>query len=801
MGTNKNQPSLVSKDLDYAKDSITHKFMTDMSGSLPDRDKCRQMIADPYYNLHAFTPVLETGCLSPDELMAGLLERMRTYHPSDDLSMIEKAYETASKAHEGQMRKSGDPYIVHPLWVCIILASLEMDRETIMAAMLHDVVEDTAYNEDSIRESFGDDVARLVDGVTKLGQIDYSSDKLEAQAQNLRKMFLAMAKDIRVIVIKLADRLHNMWTLQYMKPAKQIEKAEETLDIYAPIAGRLGIYKIQSELEDTSLKFLKPDIYNSIIEQLEEYHSQRDKFINKTVGDVAKHMEEAHIKADVFGRVKHVFSIYKKMVQQEKTSIDEIYDIFATRIIVETVQDCYAALGTIHDLYTPVPGRFKDYIAMPKPNMYRSLHTTLIGEEGKPFEVQIRTQEMHRIAEYGIAAHWQYKESGGSDEQASESGEDAKLTWLRRILEWQQDTSDNKEFLSTVKGDLDLFAGDVYCFTPQGDVKTLPAGSTPIDFAYAIHSAVGNKMVGARVNGKLANIDYKVQNGDRIEIITSQNTKGPSRDWLKIVKSTQAKSKINQWFKKEFKEENIVKGRAMLEQYCREKRCDLNDLLEPAYMETVMKKYGFKEWDAVLAAVGHGGIKEGQIVNRLRQAYRNDHKNEYLEEQVKNLDKSGKNAEEHVLRSKSGIIVKGVGDMAVHFSKCCNPVPGDEIVGFITRGRGLSIHRTDCTNVMNLSEQERARLIPAEWADIPKEGGSYSVDIIIYARNRKGLLMDLAKVFVENGVDLKSMNIKVNKQNVASINAGFEVQSRSDVRDISQKLRKISDVIDIQRPR
>ena len=801
MGTHKNQPSLVSKDLDYAKDSITHKFVTDMAGNLPDRDKCRQMITDPYYNLHAFTPVLETGCLSPDELMAGLLERMRTYHPSDDLSMIEKAYETASKAHEGQMRKSGDPYIVHPLWVCIILASLEMDRETIMAAMLHDVVEDTAYNEDSIREAFGDDVARLVDGVTKLGQIDYSSDRLEAQAQNLRKMFLAMAKDIRVIVIKLADRLHNMWTLQYMKPEKQIEKAEETLDIYAPIAGRLGIYKIQSELEDTSLKFLKPDVYNSIIEQLEEYHSQRDKFINKTVGDVAKHMEEAHIKAEVFGRVKHVFSIYRKMVQQDKTSIDEIYDIFATRIIVETVQDCYAALGTIHDLYTPVPGRFKDYIAMPKPNMYRSLHTTLIGEEGKPFEVQIRTQEMHRIAEYGIAAHWQYKESGGSDEQASESGEEAKLTWLRRILEWQQDTSDNKEFLSTVKGDLDLFAGDVYCFTPQGDVKTLPAGSTPIDFAYAIHSAVGNKMVGARVNGKLANIDYKIQNGDRIEIITSQNTKGPSRDWLKIVKSTQAKSKINQWFKKEFKEENIVKGRAMLEQYCREKKCDLNDLLEPAYMETVMKKYGFKEWDAVLAAVGHGGIKEGQIVNRLRQAYRNDHKNEYFEEQVKNLDKTGKNMEEHVLRSKSGVIVKGVGDMAVHFSKCCNPVPGDEIVGFITRGRGLSIHRTDCTNVMNLSEQERARLIPAEWADMPKEGGSYAVDIIIYARNRKGLLMDLAKVFVENGVDLKSMNIKVNKQNVASINAGFEVQSRSDVRDISQKLRKISDVIDIQRPR
>ena len=787
--------------VDYATDSITHKFVTNKQGTAPDKQKCLLMVTDPVYNLHAFPSVIEAECLTPEELCDALIDRIRRYRPLSDLSLVRRAYEAASAFHRDQKRKSGEPYIVHPLWVALILASLEMDRETIAAALLHDVVEDTKTEEDELNEYFGEEIVRLVDGVTKLGQIDYSSDKVEAQAQNLRKMFLAMSKDIRVIIIKLADRLHNMWTLQYMKPEKQIEKAEETLDIYAPIAGRLGIYKVQSELEDMALKFLKPEEYNSIVQQLEEYHAQRDQFINNTVADVARQMDEAGIKCEIFGRVKHVFSIYKKMVQQNKKTIDEVYDIFATRIIVGSVKDCYAALGTIHDLYTPVPGRFKDYIAMPKPNMYQSLHTTLIGNEGKPFEVQIRTQEMHRIAEYGIAAHWQYKESGGSDEKALEEGENAKLTWLRRILEWQQDTSDNKEFMNILKGDLDLFADDVYCFTPQGDIKTLPAGSTPIDFAYAIHSAVGNKMVGARVNGKLANIDYKIQNGDRIEVITSQNTKGPSRDWLNIVKSTQARSKINQWFKKEFKEENIVKGKAMIEHYCKEKAYDLNKLLKPGYMNAVMKKYGFKEWDAVLAALGHGGIKEGQIVNRLRQAYRNDHKNEWLEDQVRKVEETGRNTGDHVLKSKSGVVVKGVGDMAVHFSKCCNPVPGDEIVGFITRGRGMSIHRTDCKNIMGLTEQERSRLIPAEWVDNEqREGGAYRVDIVIYAHNRKGLLMDIAKVFVENGIDLKAINIKVNKQDIASIESGFDVNGRDEVQEIMGKLRQVTSVIDIQRP-
>ena len=489
------------------------------------------------------------------------------------------------------------------------------------------------------------------------------------------------------------------------------------------------------------------------------------------------------------------------MVQLNKDSVDQIYDIFAVRIIVADVKDCYAALGAIHDMYTPVPGRFKDYIAMPKPNMYQSLHSTLIGKEGKPFEIQIRTEEMHRVAEYGIAAHWQYKESGGSEKKAADGNDEAKLTWLRRILEWQQDTADNKEFMNILKGDLDLFSGEVYCFTPTGDVKTLPAGSTPIDFAYAIHSAVGNKMVGARANGKLVPIDYTIKNGDRIEVITSQNTRGPSRDWLKIVKSTQARSKINQWFKKQFKEENIVKGRRMVENYCREKRYNIDELLVPEYINEVLKKYRFVDWDAALAAVGHGGIKEGQIINRLRQAYRNDHRNLIYEEQVEKLAAEGKDKREKILKSKSGVMVKGVDDMAVHFSKCCNPVPGDEICAFITRGRGMSIHRTDCQNIMNLSDIERARVLPAEWVDASQmEGGFYQVDLSIYANNRKGLLMDLAKVFVENGVDLTQLNTKVSKQDTATIEVSFGVKNSDEVQDIMNKLKQVNDVIDIRRP-
>lgn len=547
---------------------------------------------------------------NPDLLYEMLIARIRRYHPSTDVSMIEKAYQLAKKAHGGQCRKSGEPYIVHPLWVAIILADLEMDKETIVSGMLHDVVEDTEVSEEDIKREFGEEVALLVDGVTKLGRLSYSSDKLEVQAENLRKMFLAMAKDIRVIIIKLADRLHNMRTLEFMTPAKQKEKAKETMDIYAPIAQRLGISKIKTELDDLALKYSQPEVFFDLVNQINARKTEREEFVQQIVDEVSTHMKNASIKADVNGRVKHFFSIYKKMVNQDKT-VDQVYDLFAVRIIVDSVKDCYAALGVIHEMYTPIPGRFKDYIAMPKPNMYQSLHTTLMSSVGQPFEIQIRTQEMHKTAEYGIAAHWKYKESNDG-KKSVEAQEEEKLSWLRQILEWQRDMSDNREFLSLIKGDLDLFAEDVYCFTPQGDVKNLPNGSTPIDFAYAIHSAVGNKMVGARVNGKLVNIEYKIQNGDRIEILTSQNSRGPSRDWLGIVKSTQAKNKINQWFKKEFKESNIIKGKEMIASYCKAKSINLSNIMNPKYQDVVQKKYGFKDWEAVLAAIGHGGLKEGQ---------------------------------------------------------------------------------------------------------------------------------------------------------------------------------------------
>ena len=735
----------------------------------------------------------------PNRLYDMLIARIRKYHPSTDVSMIEKAYKLAVKAHGDQRRKSGEPYIIHPLWVAIILADLEMDKETIAAGMLHDVVEDTKFTEEDIRREFGDEVALLVDGVTKLGRLSYSSDKLEVQAENLRKMFLAMAKDIRVVIIKLADRLHNMRTLQFMTPAKQKEKAKETMDIYAPIAQRLGISKIKTELDDLALKYSQPEVFYDLVNQINARKTEREEFVEQIVEEVSTHMKNANIKAEVNGRVKHFFSIYKKMVNQDKT-VDQIYDLFAVRIIVESVKDCYAALGVIHEMYTPIPGRFKDYIAMPKPNMYQSLHTTLMSSVGQPFEIQIRTEEMHKTAEYGIAAHWKYKESNDG-KKSVEAQEEEKLSWLRQILEWQRDMSDNREFLNLIKGDLDLFAEDVYCFTPQGDVKNLPNGSTPIDFAYAIHSAVGNKMVGARVNGKLVNIDYKIQNGDRIEILTSQNSKGPSRDWLNIVKSTQAKNKINQWFKKEFKESNIIRGKDMIATYCRAKSINVANIIQPKYQEIVQKKYGFKDWDSVLAAIGHGGLKEGQVVNRLAEEYGKDHRQAITDEVVlERVAEAAKN-KVHIAKSKSGIVVKGIDDMAVRFSRCCNPVPGDEIVGFVTRGRGLSIHRTDCINMIHLSESERARLIPAEWETevTEKSGGQYLAEIKMYANDQQGLLMEISRIFTEGNVDVKSMNVRTSKKGTATIEMGFIVHGREELERIVKKLQQLSGIIDIER--
>ena len=734
---------------------------------------------------------------SPEVLYKELINSVLKYHPSTDISMIEKAYKVASEAHEGQKRKSGEPYIIHPLCVAIILADLELDKETIVAGLLHDAVEDTWMTYEEVEKEFGSEVALLVDGVTKLGQLSYSADKVEVQAENLRKMFLAMAKDIRVILIKLADRLHNMRTLQYMRPEKQQEKARETMDIYAPIAMRLGISKIKVELDDLSLKYLKPDVYYDLVHKVALRKSEREQFVGAIVKEVKKHMDDANIKAQVDGRVKHFFSIYKKMVNQDKT-IDQIYDLFAVRILVDTVKDCYAALGVIHEMYKPIPGRFKDYIAMPKPNMYQSLHTTLIGPNGQPFEIQIRTYEMHRTAEYGIAAHWKYKESSDGKAPVGKS-EEEKLNWLRQILEWQRDMSDNKEFMSLLKNDLDLFADSVYCFTPQGDVKTLPSGSTPVDFAYSVHSAVGNKMVGARVNGKLVPIEYEIKNGDRIEIITSQNSQGPSRDWLKLVKSTQAKNKINQWFKKELKEDNILKGKEMLAQYARAKGFRIANYTKTQYLEAVLRKYGFRDWDSVLAAIGHGGLKEGQVFNKLVEAYDKENKKNLTDEQV--LEAASETQEKlHIAKSKSGIVVKGIHDVAVRFSKCCNPIPGDEIVGFVTRGRGITIHRTDCVNVLNMSETDRTRLIEAEWQQPDtKEKEKYTAEIQVYANNSTGLLVDLSKIFTERKIDLRSINSRTSKQEKATISMSFEIGSKEELRSLIEKIRQVESVIDVER--
>lgn len=738
----------------------------------------------------------------PSILYQELINLIRSYHPSTDFSMIEKAYRIADNAHKDQRRKSGEPYIIHPLCVGIILAELELDKESIIAGLLHDVVEDTVLTNEEIAKEFSEEIAFLVDGVTKLTQLNM--DKVELQAENLRKMFLAMAKDIRVILIKLADRLHNMRTLKYMLPAKQKEIARETMDIYAPIAQRLGISKIKVELDDLSLKYLEPEAYKDLAEKIAFKKSERQEYIDSIVKEVRMHIEDANIKAKIDGRIKHFFSIYKKMVNQNKT-IDQIYDLFAVRIIVDTVKDCYAALGVIHEMYKPIPGRFKDYIAMPKQNMYQSLHTTLIGPMGQPFEIQIRTYDMHRTAEYGIAAHWKYKES--QDGKKSDTTEEEKLTWLRQVLEWQKDMSDNREFLSLIKDDFDLFSESVYCFTPTGDVKNLPSGSTPVDFAYSIHSAVGNKMVGARVNGKMVPIDYQIQNGDRIEVITSQNSKGPSRDWLAFVKSTQAKNKINQWYKSELKEDNITRGKELIVSYCKTKNIILSDLVKPEYTTSVMHKYGFRDWDSVYAAVGHGGLKEGQVVNKLLDEYKKKNKVIITDKEV--MEGIGdqttvKENKDHPKKSKSGIVVEGIHDVAVRFSKCCSPVPGDEIVGFVTRGRGVSIHRTDCINVINLPEEDRARIIEAEW-NLPEgeksTGGLYTAEIKIYANNRTGILVDVSRIFTENKIDVTSMNVRTSKQGKATITVGFDIMGVEELRVLVAKLRNVESVLDIERTR
>jgi GTP pyrophosphokinase len=722
-----------------------------------------------------------------EELYAELIDCIKLYHPAAEFPIVEKSFIVAEEAHKDQYRKSGEPYIIHPLSVAIILSQLQLDLESIAAGLLHDVIEDTKYTYKDICLMFGEDVAQLVDGVTKLDMPVYTA-KSEQQAENFRKMFIAMAKDIRVILIKIADRLHNMRTLKFQPEAKQKEIAQETLDIYAPLSHRLGISKLRYELEDLCFKYLEPKEYKDLSEKINRKLSERRKFVQTMVDEIRGKLEARCMEINIEGRPKHFFSIYKKMVGQNKT-LDQLYDLVAVRVIVNTIPDCYTALGVLHENYKPVPNRFKDYIGMPKQNKYQSLHTTLLSTDGEPFEVQIRTHEMHRTAEYGIAAHWRYKE--GHAEPGDPHGEEAKLTWLREILEWQRTLSTSTEFLDALKTDLNVFREHVYCFTPKGEVVSLLNGATTVDFAYAIHSAIGNRMKGARVNGKIVPLETTLNNGDRVEIITSQNIKGPNIGWLKFVKTSTARSKINQWFKKENRDENIVKGKELLASAAAAKKAVLDELLTPERKQMILERFNYPDWDTLCAAIGHGGLKETSVANRLIE---DAHKDDKPEVTISSDDIAAKDR-----KKRSGIVVKGIGDINVRFPKCCNPLPGDEIVGFVTRGRGLSIHRTDCKNIINLDDSERSRLLIASW-QIPERSASihFRADLRVLGQDRVGLFNDVSRVIMDERISVKELGAKTH-HNDAIFNISLEITSRDQLDHLIVKLRAISGVYEVER--
>ena len=723
--------------------------------------------------------------------MNEFLDYIQSLNPNYELEGIKKAYELAAEMHEGQLRKSGEPYLIHPVEVAKILAGLGMDEQTIIAGLLHDVVEDTEYTEEQLKQDFGEEVTLLVDGVTKLGNLIFET-KEDAQAENLRKMFLAMSKDIRVLIIKLADRLHNMRTINYMSPEKIAEKSKETLEIYAPLANRLGMFAIKFELEDIALKQLHPDFYKELAQQINQRKEQREEYINKIIRELSKALDTLNIHYEVKGRSKHFYSIYRKMHDKHK-QLDEIFDLTAVRVLVDTVKDCYAVLGVVHTMWRPIPGRFKDYIAMPKSNMYQSLHTTVFGKDNMPFEIQIRTYEMHQIAEYGIAAHWKYKE-GIKDER----NEEEKLSWLRQTLEWNKDMDNPKQFMATLK--MDLFSNQVYVFTPAGKVIELPSGSTPIDFAYKIHSDVGNKCIGAKINGKMVPIDHVLDNGNIVEIITSPNSKGPSIDWLKIAKSSHARNKIRQWLKKENKSENVEKGRAMLERYIRRKGYDPQQIIKTQRINRAAKELNCSSMEDLYSSIGYGGTMMAKVLDLLLRFYEEEKQNEQKKNEIKNFESKTAGAK-HKGGETGGISVKGVDNLLIRLSKCCNPVPGDEIVGFVTRGRGVSIHRTDCINIINLSDMDRARLIDAEWQQGASEGsnGLYLAEIKIFGNNRTGLLVDITKIFTERGIDINAINSKTSKQGVATISVSFNTKGKMELQSLVDKIRQVESVIDIER--
>ena len=719
-------------------------------------------------------------------MLEKLISKVEQNNPMADLQMLIKAYRFSESAHEGQYRNSGEKYFIHPEKVALILAELNMDTPTIIAGLLHDVIEDTNISYHKIKEEFGEEIAELIDGVTKLKKLQYKT-KQENQAENLRKMVLAMAKDIRVIIVKLADRLHNMRTLEYMTDEKKKEKALETLEIYAPLAHRLGMFRIKSELEDLSLRYLDPENYYDLVDRVSKKRSERENFIQDIIKLLYEKLGEMDIESEISGRPKNFYSIYKKMMYQNK-AFEQIFDLTAVRILVDSVKDCYGALGIVHTLWKPLPGRFKDYIAMPKPNMYQSLHTTVIGPRGEIFEVQIRTYEMHQTAEYGIAAHWKYKEGSTKTDNFDE-----KLTWLRQLLEWQTDLSDPKDFMETLK--IDFFTDEVFVFTPRGDVINLPDGSTPIDFAYRVHTDVGNKCVGAKVDGRIVPLNYKLKNGNIVEVITSENSNGPSRDWLKIVKSNQAKNKIRQFFKVKERDVNIARGKEALERELKRLGYKVNEILKEEWVNKIAKKVSLNSIDDLYAAVGYGSITINQVISRLKEYYNEHYKidEKKLEEKLKQQPQQ----KPQKSNQSQGVNVKGIDNVKVRFSKCCNPVPGDEIIGYITRGRGVSIHRTDCPNILSAEEEDLARQIQVSWDR--EDRTIYNAEIQIKAIDRKGLFADLALRINEKNIGLISMNARANKDKIVLVNATLEINGIEQLNDLMQKMRKIKNVLDVYR--
>lgn len=721
-----------------------------------------------------------------------LFAKIEAYLNPDQVAFVRRAYELAAEAHSAQFRKSGEPYIIHPIGVVGILASLQMDERTLAAAFLHDVVEDTDYTISDITERFGGIVANLVDGVTKLGKIEYVS-KEDRQIENYRKMFLAMARDIRVVLIKLADRLHNMRTMKYMPIHKQQSISRETLEIYAPLAHRLGIYTIKWELEDLSFRYLEPDIYYNLMEQVKVKRSEREGMINDAMADLKAAVEKAGIRCEIQGRPKNFYSIHKKMLRDHK-SLSEIYDLLAIRVLVDTVKDCYGTLGIVHSMWKPIPGRFKDYVAVPKSNMYQSLHTTVMSNAGQPLEIQIRTFEMHRISEYGIAAHWRYKESGGSKPAAGgDKGFDAKLSWLRQLLEWHNDMNDSRDFVNTVK--MDIFADEVFVFTPRGDVIDLPVGSVPIDFAYRIHTDVGNRCVGAKVNGRIVPLDYQLKNGDIVEVITSKQSSGPSRDWLNIIGSSDTRNKIRSWFKKERREENIVKGREMLEREVKRLGYELKALVSPEKLREVGCKLRIDSDENLLATLGYGGVTLNTVMSKLVEIYKREQQLTTTKDLAQVLAEL--KPRKSKAKSSHGILVKGEEGIMVKLARCCNPIPGDPVIGYITRGSGISVHRADCPNVLSNNPDEQKRLIEVAW-DIGIND-VYKVNIVITSGDRPGIMSEIMNIVSEAKVNISSLNGHTDKNKIAILHLGLDIVSLEQLEYVMNKIRRMKGVFTVER--